>query len=68
MHLTVTSYFFNCNRGNELLERGVVPFGQAIQLSRIAAYAREPALRQLARQAVVRFGLGELIGERRGAA
>ncbi len=63
-----TSYFFNCNRGNELLELGVVPLGQALQLSRIAQYGKEPELRKRARQAVVRWHLGELIGERRGAA
>lgn len=65
MHLAAVSYFFNVNRGNELLDIGVVPLGQALQLSRIAEFAKEPELRKRARQAVVRWHLGELIGERR---
>ncbi len=66
MYAIPLSYWRNVHDGHALLERGVVPRGQALQLSHIAEYAREPELRKLARQAVVRFKLGELIGERRG--
>ena len=61
------TYWHNYPAGQRLFELGIVPLWHAQNLSAVAAYAREPALRQLARQAVVRFGLGELIGERRGA-
>lgn len=67
LDLIPTSYFFNVNRGNELLEQGVVPLFQAQMLALISTHAREPMLRKLARQALVRWRLGELIGERRGA-
>ena len=61
------SYFLNVNGGNELFEQGVVPLFQAQMLALIATHAREPMLRKLSRQALVRWRLGELIGERRGA-
>ena len=63
---TPMSYWRNCHDGDSLYCDGVAPMGQAIQMQRIAVYAREASLRRMARQAVVRWGLGELIGERRG--
>ena len=60
------SYWHNVKRGHALYERGVVPLFHAQTLAYVAAYAREPRMRRLARQAVTRWHLGELIGERRG--
>ena len=61
------TYWRNVKRGHALYERGVVPLFHAQTLAYVASYAREPRMRRLARQAVTRWGLGELIGERRGA-
>ena len=66
MDLTPASYFLNANNGHRLYARGIVPLGQAMQLSHIARFAKELPLRQRARRVVAAWGLGELVGERRG--
>ena len=70
MLLTLTtefSFWRNCEDGDALHKRGIVPLAQGLQMFRIASCARTPRLRKRARQALVRWRLGELIGERRGA-
>ncbi len=59
------TYWLNYRAGTALHARGIQPVQQAQHLARIAGDAPDPALRCLARQAVVRFGCGEMIGERR---
>ncbi len=61
------TYWHNYPAGQRLFELGLVPLWHAQNLSDVATYAREPELRKMARQAVVYWHLGELIGERRGA-
>ena len=61
------TYWHNYPAGQRLFELGVVPLWNALNLSAVATYAREPELRKMARQAVAHWHLGELIGERRGA-
>ncbi len=62
------SYWRTNEDGDWLHRQGIVPLSQALQMFRIASHARTPRLRRRARQALVRWRLGELIGERRGAA
>ena len=62
------TYWLNYCAGTALHARGIRPVQQAQNLARISEDAPDPALRCLARQAVVRFGCGEMIGERRSLA
>ncbi len=61
------SFWRNCEDGDALHRRGIVPLAQGLQMFRIASYGKSTKVRQMARQAIVRWHLGELIGERRGA-
>ncbi len=59
------TYWLDYRAGMALHARGIRPVQRAQHLARIAGDASDPALRRLARQAVARFGCGEMIGERR---
>ncbi len=61
------SYWRTNEDGDWLHRQGITPLSQALQMFRIATHAKSPRLRRRARQALVRWRLGELIGERRGA-
>ena len=60
------SYWRTNEDGDVLHRQGITPLGQGFYMRTLASHAKNPKVRKLARQALVRWRLGELIGERRG--